>query len=99
MKTLADLAAYVRCQARRNFADYGDRRPWMEDANRMQSQRRRVYREYGARWKLGTEPLTPGHYGRLEILPDGTPEYTPGQYAPTEIWHAVYVYLHATNNQ
>lgn len=94
--TISDLKSYVRSQSRRNFDDYGARRPWMDDSNRMQSQRRRVYRKFSCRWK-GNEQLIPGNYGRLTVT-DNDIEYTAGQYSPTEIWHAVYVYLNDTNN-
>ena len=94
--TISDLKSYVRSQSRRNFIDYGSHRLWREDGNKIQSQRRRVYRKFSARWKTNNEQLVPGNYGRLTINNDGI-DFTPGQYSPMEIWHAVYVYLHETN--
>ena len=94
--TIADLKSFVRSQSRRDFADYGDIRPWRDDSNTMQSQRRRVKRDYGARWKNESAQLIPGKYGRLTIT-ETSIDYCVGQYAPTEIWDAVYAYLHATN--
>jgi hypothetical protein len=44
--------------------------------------------------------LVPGNYGyqgRLSILPDGSIEYTSGQYSPLEIYSALFAYLEATD--
>lgn len=95
--TIADLKSFVRSQSRRNSADYvGAVSAWHDDSNTMQSQRRRVKRHYGARWKNDSAQLVPGKYGRLTIT-ETSIDYCVGQYAPTEIWGAVYAYLQATN--
>lgn len=102
MKTISDLRAYVRSQARRNWRDYvhpicdGDSDPWHLDGLEMRRQRERVMRRYSSRIQ-SEEPLVPGNYGRLTIQEDGTPYYVPGQYAPTEIWFWVLEYLDRTN--
>jgi hypothetical protein len=98
MKTISDLRSYVRSQARRDFRDYGadGRDYWRQDGNTMRRQRERVMRRYPARIR-SDEPLIPGRYGRLTIKDDGTPEYIPGMYAPTEIWFWVLEYLDRTN--
>ena len=95
--TIADLKSFVRSQSRRDFANYaGYFCAWRDDSNIMQSQRRRVKRHYGARWGNDSAQLIPGKYGRLTIT-ETSIDYCVGQYAPTEIWNAVYAYLHATN--
>ena len=102
MKTISDLRSYVRSQARRDWRDYahpiydGDLDHWHLDGLEMRRQRDRVHRRYPVRIR-SEEPLVPGNYGRLRIHEDGTPEYIPGQYAPTEIWFWVLEYLNRTN--
>lgn len=94
--TIADLKSYVRSQSRRDFNDYGAIEPWRNDSNNIKQQRRRVYKSFPTRWRNATEQLVPGNYGRLTITETDI-EYTAGQYAPVEIWHYVYAYLHETN--
>ena len=94
--TIYDLKSFVRSQARRNPDDY-DPHGWRADSNLMQSQRRKVYREFAHRWHNVTEQLIPGNYGRLTIT-DNDIDYCAGQYPPTEIWNAVYVYFTATSD-
>lgn len=96
MKTLKDLASFVRSQSIRDSRNY-DPDGWRSETNFIRRQRRWVYNDFGPRWRLGTEELKPGRYGRLRIASDGTPHYIPGQYAPTEIWYWVHVYLEQTN--
>lgn len=98
MKTMSDLRSYVRSQARRDWRDYGrdGAEYWRQDGNEMRRQRDMVHRRFPARIR-SDEPLIPGNYGRLRIHDDGTPQYTAGQYAPTEIWFWVLEYLNRTN--
>ena len=102
MKTISDLRSYVRSQTRRDWRDYvraslkEDLNYWHLDGLEMRRQRERVMRAYPSRIR-SEEPLVPGQYGRLKIHEDGTPDYTPGQYAPLEIWFYVLEYLDRTN--
>jgi len=96
MKTLKDLASFVRSQSIRDSRNY-DADGWRSETNFIRSQRRWVQKDFGARWRSGTEELIPGKYGRLSIADDGTPNYIPGQYAPTEIWYWIHVYLKQTS--
>ena len=96
MKTISDLRSFVKGQSRRDSRDY-DADGWRRESNFIESQRAQVRRDFGSRWRSNTEELIPGKYGRLSIADDGTPSYIPGQYAPTEIWYWVYVYLQRTN--
>lgn len=93
--TIADLKSFVRSQSRRDYNDYGSRSSWRTDSNRIQSQRRYVYRHFGKRWHNDNEQLVPGNYYRLTIT-DTDIQYCAGQYAPIEIWWAVYNYLEVT---
>lgn len=94
--TIADLKSFVRAQSRRDSANY-DAHSWRADSNLMQAQRRRVYKEFAHRWHNATEQIIPGNYGRLTIT-DSDIDYCAGQYPPTEIWNAVYVYFAATSD-
>ena len=96
MKTISDLRSFVKGQARRDSRDY-DAKGWRIESNFIERQREKVRRDFGPRWRSNTEELVPGKYGRLSIADDGTPSYIPGQYAPTEIWFWVYVYLKQTS--
>jgi len=96
MKTLKDLRSFVHSQSRRDSRNY-DADGWRQESNFIESQRAKVRRDFGDRWRQGTEELKPGRYGRLRIASDGTPNYIPGQYAPTEIWYWVHVYLKQTS--
>ena len=103
MITLSDLIAYASAQARieaRHYFDPRYARPdevraWRNDRGHRDRDRCRVFRTFANRLK-SSEPLIPGHYGRLEIT-DSAIDYTPGMYAPREIWPAVLNYLTQTN--
>jgi hypothetical protein len=101
--TILDLIAYASAQARIEARSYFDPRyarpdevrAWRNDRGHRDRDRRRVFRTFANRLK-SSEPLIPGHYGRLEIT-DSAIDYTPGMYAPREIWPAVLNYLTQTN--
>ena len=101
--TLSDLIAYASTQARIEARDYFDPRyarpdevrAWRNDRSHRDCDRRHVFLTFANRLK-SFEPLIPGHYGRLEIT-DSVIDYTPGMYAPREIWPAVLNYLTQTN--
>jgi len=108
MQTLSDLAAYCRRQARIELANYVD--PWARDDRRAEGlalwrvdrrtrdvARAACFRAFPGRLRTGTEPLQPGRYGRLTIEPDGSPDYTSGQYAAVEIYNYLLQYLRETN--
>lgn len=108
MHTLSDLVAYCRLQARIESHNYidpwarGELRvqqisAWRRDCRRRDAARKECLRAFPGRLASGTEPLTPGSYGRLTILPNGEPDYCVGQYAPTEVYGALLQYLQATN--
>ena len=108
MPTLADLLAYCREQASINPNDYfqpGYSKPeevsaWHRDRSRRDRARQKCFNLYPARLNRASEELTPGSYGpsgRLRIEQDGSPDYTAGQYAPVEIYHALLDYLSKTN--
>jgi hypothetical protein len=97
---------YARKQARIESCDYFHPRyarleevqAWRRDRSRRDSVRRQILRKYPGRLR-STEHLTPGCYGpggRLEITANAI-DYTAGQYAPVEIYHAVLDYLGRTN--
>jgi hypothetical protein len=107
MYTVSDLLSYAKQQARIEAIDYfnpscttpQEVRAWKQDRYRRDADRRRVFRKFGARI-AANDPLIPGSYGpsrRLTILPNGKPEYTAGQYCPTEIWSAIYFYFEGIN--
>jgi len=101
--TLLDLIAYASIQARIEARDYFDPRyarpdevrAWRNDRSHRDRDRCRVFRTFANRLR-SSEQLIPGHYGRLEIT-DLEIDYTPGMYAPREIWPAVLNYLTQTN--
>ena len=103
MITIPDLIAYASAQARieaRHYFDPRYARPdevraWRNDRGYRDRDRDRVFRTFANRLK-SSEQLIPGHYGRLEIT-DLEIDYTPGMYAPREIWLAVFNYLTQTN--
>jgi hypothetical protein len=108
MATLADLLAYCARQARINACDYfepGYAKPeevvsWRADCRKRSDARNLCFRAFPGRLRTGSEQLVPGNYGpsgRLTIEPDGTADYTAGQYAPLEIYHALADYLVSTN--
>jgi hypothetical protein len=104
--TIADLMQYAREQARIEACNYFHPRyaraeevaAWRRDRSRRDSARRQILRKYPGRLRSG-EPLQPGRYGpsgRLQITANAI-DYTPGQYAPVEIYGAVLGYLGRTN--
>ena len=103
--TVADLWHYAAGQATISRTDYFDPRyarleevaAWGRDVARRNSARRRILRTFPERAR-STEPLTPGNYygGRLRITPDAI-EYTPGQYAPLEVYPALFDYFTTTD--
>jgi hypothetical protein len=97
MATLADLLAYCRQQARIERCDHTVT-SWRQAIYARNQALNLCRKEFGARLNRGTEELVPGDYGRLTIHPDGTPEYTVGQYAPAEIYDYLHFYLRQTNN-
>lgn len=107
--TLANLLTYCRAQAVIEATNYFDprdgedsakegRSAWRQDARERNRQRLRCFDSFPARLNKGMEPLVPGKYGRLTIHETGRVEYTVRQYAPLEIYDALYNYLKETNN-
>jgi hypothetical protein len=94
---LCGLLAYCRQQARIERCDYDGNKYWRADIYTRDQALRLCRKEFSARLVSGTEELIPGNYGRLTIHADGTPEYTVGQYAPTEIYNYLHWYLRQTN--
>jgi len=94
---LCGLLAYCRTQARIERCDYDANSYWRADIYIRDQALKLCRTEFGPRLNAGTEELVPGNYGRLTIHPDGTPEYTVGQYAPTEIYDYLHWYLRQTN--
>jgi len=94
MKSLNDLFAYAKRQARINTLDYGTREAWQQDKTRRDSDRKKVMSRYGF---LGDTPLMVGRSSNGRLTVDANDfDYTAGQYPPTEIWGAVYSYLENT---
>jgi hypothetical protein len=98
MATLSDLVTYCRQQARIERSDYDASKYWQADIRTRNKALNLCRKEFGARLNRGTEELIPGNYQRLTIHADGTPEYTVGQYAPTEIYDYLHWYLRQTNS-
>lgn len=106
MPTTQDLLRFATQQARIEQIDYFDPRypradeiaAWRKDRRTRDNARRAVFKQWPARSR-GDAELTPGSYwgGRLVITPTEI-DYTPGQYAPTEIWAAVADYFRQTND-
>ena len=108
--TAADLMAFAKRQARIEAQDYFDPRDrrfikpesvaaWRQDCHLRDRAKARIRRDWPGRLK-SAEALIPGSYGiqgRLEITATEI-DYTAGQYAPREIYGAVYDYFQATNN-
>jgi hypothetical protein len=104
--SLASLLSFCKSQARIESRDYfqpGFARPdevsaWRSDCAKRDHARRLCFQAFPGRLKsAASEALIPGDYGRLSILPDGSADYTSGQYAPLEIYGALLSYLEATN--
>jgi hypothetical protein len=104
--SLASLLAFCQRQARIKSTDYFDPRfarpdekqAWLSDCAKRNRARKLCFRVFPGRLKsAASEALIPGDYGRLSILPDGSADYTSGQYAPLEIYGALLSYLEATN--
>lgn len=108
MASLSDLLAFCKSQARIESADYVDHwaseslrkqqiSAWRRDCRLRNDARKACFHAFPSRLSKGQEALIPGSYGRLSILPDGSPDYTVGQYAPREIYGALLQYLQATD--
>ena len=97
MATLSDLLAYCKQQARIEQRNYDSAKYWRADVNTRTQAIKLCFKEFGCRLRKGTEELIPGNYDRLTVLPDGSPDYTPGQYAPVEIYNYLHYYLRRTN--
>jgi hypothetical protein len=107
--SLASLLAFCKSQARiesRNYFQPGFARPdevsaWRSDCVKRDRARKLCFQAFPGRLKsAASEALVPGNYGfqgRLSILPDGSVDYTSGQYSPVEIYSALLAYLEATN--
>jgi hypothetical protein len=103
--TVADLWHYAAGLATISRIDYFDPRyaradevaAWGRDVARRNSARRRILRTFPERAR-STEPLTPGNYygGRLRITPDSI-EYISGQFAPLELYPALFDYFTTTD--
>jgi hypothetical protein len=107
--SLDSLLAFCKSQARiesRNYFGPSFARPdevaaWRSDCAKRNRARKLCFRAFPGRLKsAASEALVPGDYGyqgRLSILPDGSIEYTSGQYSPLEIYSALFAYLEASN--
>ena len=107
--SLASLLAFCENQARIERIDYLDPRfsrpdevqAWRGDCAKRTKARKLCFAAFPGRLKsAASEALVPGDYGfqeRLSILPDGSIDYTSGQYSPLEIYPALLAYLEATN--
>lgn len=103
--TAADLMHYARRLARIQAIDYfepgyariDEVRAWRADKAHRDRDRARILRDFPGRVH-SSAPLIPGRYwgGRLEITASEI-DYTAGQYAPREIYLAVYDYFRTTN--
>lgn len=108
---LSDLLAFCKAQARIEARDYVDPyargqlfadqlSAWRSDKRKRDAARKACFAAFPARLRFADEKLVPGSYGhqkRLLISQDGSPDYTPGLYAPREIYEALLSYLEATN--
>lgn len=90
----SDLLAFAKKQARLSFLDYGGQENYRQDRNNILRAKRAAKKAAGMYWFLDDKDLKPGSYfgGRLVITKKSI-EYIPGQYAPTEIYHAVEDYF------
>jgi hypothetical protein len=105
--TLANLLAFCRSQAVIEATNYFDPKArdhdpagvaaYRQDYRERSQSRALCYASFPGRLNKGTEPLVPGTYGRLTIHAAGKIEYIVGQYAPLEIYGALYDYLKETN--
>lgn len=104
---LSDLLNYAKKQARIETIDYFDpdprfRKPhevsaWQLDRSRRDNSRAYLFATFPARLSnADKEKLVSGNYGRLKIS-ESEIEYTAGQYSPTEIYGALFNYMHQTN--
>ena len=95
MKTLSDLKTFIKQQARldsSNYAGYVD--AYKSDRNRIKQAQRACKKAAGFYWYHDKVALIPDEYfdGRL-IITENSIDYTPGQYAPTEVYWALEDYL------
>ena len=91
--TVQDLKSFVRSQSTRDFLNY-DRQSWIDETNMIRRQRAKFNKRFRAWWNNTEAELVPGKYfGTRLIITENDIDYIPGQYAPTEIWHAVYDYF------
>ena len=107
--SLASLLAFCKSQARIESIDYWDPgfckpeevQTWRRDCAKRSLARKLCFAAFPGRLKSAAfEALVPGDYGfqgRLSILSGGSIDYTPGIYAPLEIYQALLSYLEATN--
>jgi hypothetical protein len=107
--SLDSLLAFCKSQARiesQNYFEPSFARPdevaaWRSDCAKRNRARKLCFQAFPGRLKsAASEALVPGNYGfqgRLSILPDGSADYTSGQYAPLEVYGALLSYLEATN--
>jgi hypothetical protein len=89
--TVADLFQFAKEQAKIDTNNYRDRKDYNSDRSRRDRQRAKCLKRFGF---MRNSLLPHGHVtvGRLTAGLDGI-DYTVGQYAPTEIWAAVYDWL------
>ena len=91
--TIQDLKSFVRSQSTRDFLNY-DRQSWIDETNMIRRQRAKFNKRFRYWWNNTEAELIPGTYfGTRLIITENDIDYIPGQYAPTEIWHAVYDYF------
>ena len=92
LKTFADLFAYAKSHARIEYINYAPYvAAWRCDRARRDRQRKSVIDRYG--W-LADKRLPVGKSGNGRLVVSATNiEYCAGQYAPTEIWGAVFDYV------
>ena len=96
--TIKDLKTFAKQQARLSGADYGgDSKAYRMDRNNILKARRSAMLSAEFHWHHEDTPLVAGEYfgGRL-IITDSSLEYVAGQYAPTEIYHAIQDYFKRT---
>lgn len=96
IKTVGDLKAFARRQARFDMSNY-DRDSFRYDDCHRKRARYKAKKNASFYWNKEETPLVIGKYfnGRLHIRFNGI-EYQAGQYAPTEIYWALADYFSQT---
>ena len=99
--TIGDLLDYAQRAQRLSYSNYvGCPDAYKQDRNAIKRAKNKAKKIADFYWFKKDAPLIIGKYsGTRLIVEKNKLDYIAGQYAPTEIWHAVYNYFESFKSE